>query len=77
MIENETKRKSWFFIVMCLLVFYFSESDWHLTTGGYRDGSNLDSAELFNWKTGVQCFIAPLPQVNFLKLVRFLSFHSY
>jgi len=32
------------------------------------DGSSLNSAELFNWETGVQCLIEPLPQVNLVKL---------
>jgi len=50
------------------LLYYFSDSPWHLTIGGYDGSAVLNSAELYNWKTGVQCFIEALPQVNVLKL---------
>jgi len=50
------------------LSYYFSESPWHLTIGGQH---GTKSAELYNWKTGAQCFIEPLPQVNLLILIWF------
>jgi len=55
----------------CVLRYHynFSESPWHLTIGGSGADGSQNSAELYNWKTGVQCFIEPLPQVNLLKLV--------
>jgi len=60
--RSRTKRTSVFHSLVSL---YFSESPWHLTIGGaVGESAFLNSAELFNWKTGVQCFIEPLPQVN-------------
>lgn len=49
------------FVFQCNSII-FLESAWHLTLGG----SNGTFVELHNWKTGVQCYIEPLPQVNFL-----------
>ena len=48
-----------------LLDDFLSDSPWHMTIGGYNNGSALDSVELYNWETGQRCFIEPLPQVNF------------
>ncbi len=37
-------------------------SDYHLIFGGYfSDYSYLDAAELYDWKTGQQCKLPPLP----------------
>jgi len=41
-----------------------------LTIAGY-DGSNyIGSGELFNWKTGAQCYLEPLPQVIQIKNIK-------
>jgi len=47
----------------------FSESPWHLTICGFNGSAAINSAELYNWQSGAQCFIEYLPQVNLLKLV--------
>jgi hypothetical protein len=41
----------------------FPDSPWHMTIGGRNRSHTLNSVELFNWKTGKQCYIKPLPQV--------------
>ncbi len=43
-----------------------------MTIGGSND-AYLNSVELYNWKTGQQCFIEPLPQVNTILLLFILS----
>lgn len=43
---------------------YFTESPWHLLIGGQSNlKGDLDSVELYNFQTGQQCFIDPLPKV--------------
>ena len=41
-----------------------SEPEWHMIVGGYKKFPNkepLTSVELFNWKTGEQCYLEELP----------------
>jgi len=40
-----------------------------MTIGGSIRGALLNSVELYNWKTGQQCFIDPLPQVGHLSKI--------
>jgi len=48
-------------------------ASWHLSLGGRNRPFHLNSVELYNWRTGVKCFIEPLPQVN---LFRFFLEHQ-
>jgi hypothetical protein len=41
----------------------FTDSSWHMTIGGTKDGKVIKSVEVFNWMTGHQCFVEPLPEV--------------
>ena len=43
------------------LSYLFTEFSWHIIFGGNGLYETLDSVELFNWKTGEQCFLKELP----------------
>ena len=52
-LNNKTKQKFNFFLE--------EEPEWHLIIGG-KNVTDLSSVELFNWKTGHQCFLQDLPK---------------
>jgi hypothetical protein len=37
-----------------------TESDWHMIIGG-KNNEDLSSVELFNWRTGQQCWLKDIP----------------